>query len=151
MSMVGYIFENTLSPFWSINRWVCEVEEGKLLSVEERLKIARKEDGCFYDHEGVIIASSSSIVSMNFWWFHPSFFAYLETYFAIFLEEWQWSGEYFIPLVVDKCLKIHDMTCEVMMSHDQWCGVSYQEDKPFVQQTIASLHDAWIYPEQLFA
>jgi hypothetical protein len=36
------------------------------------------------------------------------------------------------------------------MSTDQRCGVSYQEDKPFVQQTIAALHDMEIYPAQLF-
>jgi hypothetical protein len=42
------------------------------------------------------------------------------------------------------------MVCEVMMSGDQWCGVSYQEDKPFVQETIAQLHRTGIYPEKLF-
>ncbi len=149
MSMVGYIFKNTLSPFWSINRWVCEVSDRKLFSIQERLKITHGDDGLFRDQDGEIV-NPDAVVSMNFWWFHPTFFAYLEQYFATFLDEGQWVGEYFIPLVVDKCLQVHDMSCEVMMSHDQWCGVSYPEDKPFVQNTIAALHEKWVYPEQLF-
>jgi len=150
MSMIGYVFENTLSPFWSINRWVCEVKDNKLISVKERLKISCGTDGCYRDQLWCEVRPSSP-VSMNFWWFHPTFFVYLEEDFAQFLEEGQWFGEYFIPLVVDTCLRKHSMSCEVMMSPDKRCGVSYQEDKPFVQQTIATLHDKGVYPEQLFA
>ena len=77
---------------------------------------------------------------MNFWCFHPSIFTYFDKYFTNFLQDNHGQGEYFIPLVVDLCIHNHAMNCHVMMSHDKWCGVSYQEDKPFVQEFIAALH-----------
>lgn len=149
MGMVGYMLENTLSPYGSINRGVCSVENAMLVSVVERLKIQEKNDGNLYDEQWVII-SRDSIVSMNFRWFHPSFFDALEAWFETFLQHYSGSGEYFIPLVVDTLIAEKKAYCRVMMSHDQWCGVSYQEDKPFVQETIAGLHRQWVYPEQLF-
>lgn len=153
MGMIWYILSNTLSPFWSINRWVCEVVDNTLTSITERLKIAADVTGKLYDqwwHE----VDTHATVSMNFWWFHPSFFTYLERYFEQFLEQFleqsQGQGEYFIPLVVDICLRDFALSCKVMMSSDKRCWVSYQEDKPFVQESIAALHDAGIYPAQLF-
>lgn len=149
IGMIGYILENTLSDFGSINRWVCEIEDNKLSWVVEHLWIIADEKGIFHDKEWNVIKSGSS-VSMNFRWFHPSFFSAIEDYFEKFLEEWQGKGEYFIPLVVDKCIRDHQMDCHVMMSSDQRCGVSYQEDRPFVESTIARLHEQGVYPESLF-
>jgi hypothetical protein len=149
MWMVGYVLKNTVSPFGSINRGVCEVKDGKLVSIVERLKINVDENGNYYNPETDFI-DANALVSMNFWWFHPSFFEYTETYFEKFLEEGEGSGEYFITLVVDICLRAYQMSCEVMMSTDQRCGVSYQEDKPFVQETIANLHATGVYPARLF-
>ena len=149
IGMIWYVLKNTLSPFWSINRWVCEVVDNKLVSIVERLKIKNDDQGKFHDQTWDEV-EMNAIVSMNFWWFHHSFFTYLEKYFEEFLEQSQGQGEYFIPLVVDICLRDVAMSCKVMMTTNQRCWVSYQEDKPFVQQTIATLHATGVYPEQLF-
>lgn len=150
IGMVGYVLKNTVSPFGSINRWVCEVKNNSLVSIIERLKIVMDEAWQFSNPECSHIDPLTP-VSMNFWWFHQSFFWYIETHFEEFLETWHGAWEYFIPLVVDRCLHDEHMNCKVMMSNDLWCGVSYQEDKPFVQESIAELHAKWVYPEQLFS
>lgn len=150
LCMVWYILENTLSPYWSINRWVCKVNEWHLTEVVEHLKIKSDDLWVLYDEIWNKI-DNKSIVSMNFWWFHHSIFPYFYKEFTNFLQDSNGQGEFFIPIVVDKCIHEEGMDCFVMMSHDQRCGVSYQEDKPFVQETIASLHRQWIYPDQLFA
>lgn len=150
IGMIGYVFINTVSPFWAINRWVCDVaDNGTLVSITERLHIHKTAEGVYCDEQWTPIPPKSP-VSMNFWWFHPSFFLYVTLYFKEFLATTWGRGEYFIPLVVDKVIDGHGYVCDVMMSHDQRCGVSYQEDKPFVQQTIAALHKQWVYPDNLF-
>lgn len=147
--MVWYILEKTLSPFWSINRWVCKVNDWFLTEVVEHLKINNDIDWLLYDEQWQQI-ERKSIVSMNFWGFHHDVFTYFDKEFTNFLQDNNGQWEFFIPLVVDSCIHKEWMECAVMMSHDQRCGVSYQEDKPFVQETIASLHDQWVYPDQLF-
>ncbi len=148
--MVGYVLENTLSPFGSINRWVCKVNNWLLTEVVEHLKINANSDWLLYDEQWQEI-DRKSIVSMNFWGFHPSIFTHFDNGFTNFLHDNNGQWEYFIPIVVDTCIHKNSMECVVMMSHDQRCGVSYQEDKPFVQETIAWLHSQWTYPDQLFA
>lgn len=151
IGMVGYVLKNTLSPYWSINRWVCAVQWGQLEKVTEHLKIQQQEDGKLYDEQGMYI-NHDAVVSMNFWWFHQSFFEGLYDWFVHFLNTYTGKGEYFIPTVVDTLIHTwKKVTCKVLMSDDQRCGVSYQEDKPFVQSSIAALHAAWVYPEQLFS
>lgn len=149
IGMVGYILRNTLSPFWSINRWVCTTNGDMLETVEEHLKIQEQADGILYDEHGIAI-DHDAIVSMNFRWFHPSFFAHSEAGFVRFLDAYTGKGEYYIPTVVDYLLAHQQATCRVLMSHDQRCGVSYQEDRPFVESTIARLHEQGVYPESLF-
>ena len=39
---------------------------------------------------------------------------------------------------------------KVLQSQDQWFGVTYQEDKPFVQKSIRELKEQGIYPEILW-
>lgn len=150
MWLVGYVLKNTISPYGAVNRGVCSVDAGKLVSVHEHLKI-NSQEGDFVDQEGIVVAPDT-IVSMNFRWFHPSFFQAIEDWFIKFLSLYalQKKGEYFIPLTVDTYLQQHKWTCEVMMSHDIRCGVTYPEDNPFVQQHIGSLVKQWVYPEKLW-
>ena len=38
-----------------------------------------------------------------------------------------------------------------MLSTDAvWFGVTYQEDKPYVQGELKKMHESGIYPEKLF-
>jgi UTP-glucose-1-phosphate uridylyltransferase len=77
-SIIGYQLKQTLSDYGTVNRGVCTVNEmGDLIGVTERLNIARK-DGAVGCDDGLQPAelSEDTIVSMNFWCFDPSVFAY---------------------------------------------------------------------------
>ena len=39
---------------------------------------------------------------------------------------------------------------KVLSSHDQWFGVTYQEDKAAVVEAVRGLIERGVYPERLF-
>ncbi len=156
-SMCGYVLHRTLSDHGTVNRGVAVVAEDYLLSdVNERLKISRGgdskvtylgEDGHRYE------LADNDVVSMNFWGFHPSIFDVIEKGFHNFARENKGNprAEYLIPEVVDKMIKEGTAKVKVLVSDDKWYGVTYQEDKPKVQEAFAMLVAENTYPTPLFS
>ena len=60
------------------------------------------------------------------------------------------KSEFFIPLVVNKMIKSQIGKMKVLNSEAQWFGVTYQEDKPIVQQKLKDLVEEGVYPESLW-
>ncbi|MBK8723091.1 MAG: nucleotidyltransferase [Saprospiraceae bacterium] len=152
--MVGYILNNTLSENGSVSRGVCSVnEQGNLAEVNERTSIAKVNDEIQYqDANGSHFLPDNTIVSMNFWGFHPSLFDYLKVRFKEFVKETANNpkSEFFIPLPVDEMIKKGLMELKVMESNDKWYGVTYQEDKPIVQAAFKNLIEKGVYPNPLW-
>ena len=76
-AMVGYCLRNTMTPFGSVARGVCETDEnGHLVGVIERTKIiARGNDAAFTeDGETYTDISGDTTVSLNLWVFQNSIF-----------------------------------------------------------------------------
>jgi len=150
--MIGYVLNNTLSDHGTVNRWICKLsDEWTLVSVTEHLKIGRQEDGVVRDSEEIII-DDQVIVSMNFWWYDASFFSYLEKKFHAFLEENknEPKKEFYIPAATNDFIHESGNSCDVLVSHDAWYGVTYAADKEIVQNKISSLIKNDIYPTPLF-
>ncbi len=155
-AMVGYVLHRTLSDHGTVNRGVTVVAEDYLLrDVNERLKIQRGtdnnvtylgEDGHRYE------LADDAVVSMNFWGFHPSIFDRLEKGFHEFAQDNKDNprAEYLIPELVDGMIKDGTATVKVLVSEDKWYGVTYQEDKPKVQEAFAMLVAENTYPSPLF-
>ena len=152
--MVGYILNNTLSENGSVSRGVCSVNEhGNLAEVNERTSIAKVDNEIQYqDANGSHFLPDNTIVSMNFWGFHPSLFDYLKVRFKEFVKETANNpkSEFFIPLPVDEMIKKGLMELKVMESNDKWYGVTYQEDKPIVQAAFKNLIEKGVYPNPLW-
>jgi len=152
--MVGYILNNTLSENGSVSRGVCSVDnKGNLATVIERTSIEKVDDIIQYKDEiGSHNLPDNTIVSMNFWGFHPSIFDYLKPRFKSFVAETKHNpkSEFFIPLPVDEMIKKNLITLKVMESHDKWYGVTYQEDKPIVQEAFIQLIENGVYPNPLW-
>ena len=154
--MVGYLLKNTLSENGSVSRGVCEVnEKGHLTAVTERTKINRDEkDEQIYYHEedNRVHLSEDTIVSMNFWGFHPSVFELTRKMFVDFVKNNQdnSTAEFYIPKIANTLIeqKIADLT--VMTTRDQWYGVTYQEDKQTVQNAFWALTTIGAYPNGLW-
>ncbi len=153
MGMVGYVLNNTLSDYGDVNRGVCSVDsESNLTGVKECTKISRKEGKISYPSgSGEQELSGESIVSMNFWGFHPSIFKYLDKSLHSFMEENKKSesAEYYIPTLVDEMINEHDSVCKVLTSEDKWYGVTYKEDRTMVEDAFKKLHAEKKYPEGL--
>jgi hypothetical protein len=84
--MVGYLLKNTASLHGTVSRGVCTVENGKLQSVKETLKIQLYEDGTLRDLAEDKALDPETVVSMNFWGFAPGIFPRLKAYFEDFLR-----------------------------------------------------------------
>lgn len=154
--IVGYQLKKTLSDNGSVSRGVCEVDEnGNLVSINERTKIYRNEEGkiTYEDAEGLHEVSEDSSVSMNFWGFSPNVFSISEQYFHEYLDEniSDPKAEFFIPIVADQFIKEGKGVIKVIPTDAQWFGVTYKEDAPTVQASLDELVDAGEYPQNLWA
>jgi len=155
-TVVSYLLKNTLSDHGSVNRGVCNSDsENNLTKIIETLKIVKNADGSgsFLTETGTQHLEADTLVSMNMFGFHPSFFKYGNTYFKEFLETEgdKLKSEFFIPAVLDDMIMSNQIKVKVLTSPASWFGVTYKEDKPIVQAKIQKLIDNGVYPEKLWS
>ncbi len=149
-SMVGYVLKNTLSPHGTVNRGICEIDQGKLRRVEEYTGIGWDEDGALRGDNRQGQRSKlapDAIVSMNFWGFSPEIFEPLEEGFRKFLSEHgdEMKSEYYLPSLVDALIRRGQTSCPVLQTDSPWFGVTYPEDKARVVASLYELTEAGIY------
>jgi len=153
-AMMGYQLENTLSDFGSVARGVCEVDaEGYLHSIVERTQIFREGTRTVYQEEGKNIPlGENMLVSMNFWGFQPDFLTLSAPLFEDFSQKNHDNpkSEFFIPLVMDILMKQHHKKVKVLESDANWFGVTYKEDKAWVQAKMRELIENEEYPYYLW-
>ncbi len=156
-SMVGYLLKNTLTENGSVSRGICETDaDGNLTDIVERTKIVRTQTGAAYTEDDVHYTeiSGDSVVSMNLWGFTQSFLAEAKQEFERFFQEElprnPLKAECYLPSVVDRLLKDGRAQVQVLRCLDQWFGVTYQEDKPRVCESIRGLRKKGVYPERLW-
>lgn len=151
-AMVGYQLKNTASLHGTVSRGVCAVENGKLLSVREALKIQLYPDGTLRDLAEDRSLSPDTVVSMNFWGFTPWVFAPLRAYFENFLRVEagdSLKAECLLPMMVGHQLESGAMEISVLHSADRWFGMTYREDRERVALELKALHAAGAYPASL--
>ena len=153
-AIIGYQLKQTLSSHGTVNRGVCSVNDsGNLTGVVERLNIA-EQDGQILVEDGMEpkLLTEETIVSMNFWCFHPSVFKYSSVLFQEFLKErgTEEKSEFFIPLVADRFMNETDGKVEVIPTSAIWFGVTYKEDAPAVKEAIGTLLNTGEYPAGLW-
>ena len=151
-TMVGYLLKNTASLHGTVSRGVCAVEDGKLRSVREALKIQLYPDGTLRDLAEGTDLSPETVVSMNFWGFMPSIFDQMETYLEDFLRALppeELKAECLLPNMVGDLLKKGQLSVSVLHSADRWFGMTYHEDRQAVAQELARLHENGTYPATL--
>jgi Nucleotidyl transferase len=153
-AIVGYDLVRTLSDHGTVNRGVCGLDhDGNLATITERINIARNGDTiiCEDGLEPKELAVKTT-VSMNFWCFDVSFFAYTQNLFGSFLANHgkELKSEFFIPIVADQFIK-EGGKVEIIPTTSLWFGVTYKEDAPFVQQSLHQLISNGEYPNNLWA
>ena len=156
-SMVGFRVGNTLSESGTVSRGICSTDANKLLtSVVERTKIQRIDGEVKYiDDNGEWTATPDTTpVSMNFWGFTPRILDELAAEFPRFLQESvsvnPLKAEFYLPTVANNQLAANRATVRVLHTDESWHGVTYREDLASVQESVAAMHAAGIYPPVLF-
>lgn len=134
--MVGFRLENTLTDNGSVSRGICDIKDGKLLSVTERTKIVN----CKYteDDKEWIPLSPDTVVSMNMWGFTPDIFEYAKEYLVEFLNEKidVPKSEFYLPSIVSKVMEKGIKSVDVLVAEEKWYGVTYKEDKDDVKKAL---------------
>ena len=151
-AMVGYLLKNTASLHGTVSRGVCTVEDGKLVTVREALKIQLYPDGSLRDLAEERDLAPDTVVSMNFWGFGPDIFPALKAYFEDFLRNEAGDNikaECLLPVMVDQQMRQGKLEVAVLTSTDRWFGMTYQEDRPTVAEELKKLHAAGLYPASL--
>ncbi len=146
-AMVGYRLGNTLSEQGSVSRGVCQVSAaGELTEVVEHTGIARDDVGPGKTFSG------EEIVSMNCWAFQPSFWDALDRQWRSFVSERlnEEKSEFYLPAAVSNEISAGRATVRVRPTSASWFGVTYREDKPQVEATLANMVAAGEYPASLF-
>jgi NDP-sugar pyrophosphorylase family protein len=153
-SIIGYQVGNTLSEFGAVSRGVCKVDAANNLEeIVERTKVYPKDGNIFYEENGEEFPLSfETPVSMNFWGFTPAVFKITEDMFREFAmaNKDKPKAEFFIPLIGENLVKSNIATFKVVPTTNKWFGVTYKEDKPFVQDCIDQLIKDGTYPEKLW-
>ncbi|MEC7872219.1 MAG: sugar phosphate nucleotidyltransferase [Candidatus Neomarinimicrobiota bacterium] len=149
-SMVAFQLDNTLSDYGGVSRGVCTVRNDHLVNIIETHEIIKTENAI--SSKGALTLDGSEPVSMNMWGFTPKLFSYLEAGFISFLDEYgyQEKSEYLIPSVINELIKTEQETLRALQSNASWFGVTYKEDKPFVESQILKLVESENYPSKLF-
>ncbi len=146
-AMVGYRLDRTLSEQGSVSRGVCAVDSaGMLTEVVEHTGIAREDVG-----EGRKF-TGQEIVSMNCWAFQSTFWDQLDRQFNAFVKT-QLNvpkAEFYLPASVSEEIAAGNTTVRVRLTSASWFGVTYREDKPLVEATLAAMVERGEYPASLF-
>jgi NDP-sugar pyrophosphorylase family protein len=153
-SIIGYQIGKTLSDFGAVSRGVCKVDDaGNLNEIIERTKIFKENDTIVYEeNDQKYPLDFETPVSMNFWGFTPAVFKITEKLFVEFAlaNQDKPKAEFFIPLIGENLVKQNIASFKVVPTANQWFGVTYKEDKPFVQASIDQLIKDGVYPENLW-
>ena len=153
IGLVGYDVKNTLTENGSVKRGICEVNNGKLVTIKES-KVE--------EIDGKIIASplngnpsfevkETDKASMNMNSFYPEFFEYIDVKMDEFLKTADLEkDEFLIPDVITDAINDGTTSVNVINTKAKWVGVTYKEDRDSVIQYIQKLVDNGDYPNDLW-
>jgi NDP-sugar pyrophosphorylase family protein len=149
-SMVAFRLDKTLSSFGGVTRGLCTVNNDKLETVIETSDLQKTDYGVSSNRN--IELNGTEPVSMNMWGYTPKLFNYLQEKFVEFLmgDGSELKSEFLIPSVINDLIQNNREEVIVLRSESSWFGVTYKEDKPFVQGEIQKLIDNDNYPYELF-
>lgn len=154
--MVGYRLGNTLTPFGTVARGVCDIDKGgKLLSIREITGIERAGESARYslDEQNWTALSLDTPVSMNMWGFTTDLYPEISGHFPLFLtshRETLDKAEYYLPELVAELMYEGRARVTVLDTQEKWHGVTYPQDKEEVRAAIRAMITRKIYPENLW-
>tara|TARA_B100001996_G_scaffold73995_1_gene54630 strand:+ start:43034 stop:43918 length:885 start_codon:yes stop_codon:yes gene_type:complete len=149
-SMVAFELENTLSDFGGVSRGICTSKRDCIINISETHDIKKSKGDI--TSSSILQLDGSEPVSMNMWGFTPKLFSYLKKGFSSFLNlhSNEIKSEYLIPSEINNLIESGEEKVRMLKSNSSWFGVTYKEDKPFVESQIINLINSGEYPSKLF-
>ena len=150
-AMAAFQLDKTLSENGSVSRGICEQNSNELVTVVETHDIKKNSAGNIECDRDISLLGSE-LVSMNMWGFTPTLFDHLEKMFNDFLMEniSDLKSEFLIPSAINDLIEKNIEKVQVLETQSTWFGVTYAEDKPFVENQIKELIQEGEYPVSLF-
>ena len=151
-SMVSYKLINTMSDYGSVSRGICNVDNGKLVDINERTNIVKKAGNLVYIDEGEHLIDKDALVSVNFWGFTPSMFEDAYKYFIEFFKSNSdlSKKEFYLPTIVKNSIEEGIASVSVLESESKFSGMTYKEDREELSRYICELVNNGIYPNNLW-
>ena len=149
--MVSYKLINTMSDYGSVSRGICNVDDGKLVDINERTNIIKKDGNLVYIDEGEHLIDNAALVSVNFWGFTPMIFDDAYRYFTQFFQSNSdlSKSEFYLPTIVKKSID-DGASVTVLESESRFSGMTYKEDREALSNYICELVNSGIYPSDLW-
>lgn len=153
-AMVGYAIQDVLSENGTVSRGVCSTnKKGQLIGMVERTSIAQEGGQILSKGENEAFEiPQNTPVSMNFWGFHPTVFADIQSMWNDFLPAnlTNLKSEFYIPTVANSLIVADKAAFEILPGGKVWFGVTYTEDRPVVITALQKLHAKGEYPANLW-
>lgn len=153
----GFEVTPTLSDAGPVSRGLCRVDDaGWLERIVEVLELDKAAGGGTYiDSSGDRqFVTGDELVSMNMWAFTPAIFPELRAKFAAFVgnldAEPRDQPEFLLPNIVQRLIADGAARVRVLRHNSPWCGITFPEDRPRVQDFIAARVRAGDYPSDLW-
>lgn len=152
-ALVTYKLKNTLSDFGQVSRGVCIVDNDKLIDILEHHHVKKIDDLTVSAtlNDLPITLDPDTPVSMSFYALSPNIFSYADQIFTEFLQNLNGDPkkEFYLPTLITSYTKLTNTDIQTFLSHNQWFGMTYKEDKLSTQAHIQNLISQGIYPERL--
>ena len=150
-AMAAFQLDKTLSENGSVSRGICEQNSNELVTVVETHDIKKNSAGIIECDRDISLLGCE-LVSMNMWGFTPTLFDHLEKMFNDFLTGniSDLKSEFLIPSVINDLIEKNIEKVKVLKTQSTWFGVTYVEDKAFVESQIKELIQSGEYPVSLF-
>ena len=143
-SMVAYLLGNTVSANGSVTRGVCDIRQGKLVSIKETYQITQD---CVSLSTGERF-SPSTAVSMNIWGLTCDVFDILQTEFDGFLNTANLqSDEFTLPSVIFSAVNRGKAEVQAYQSKDKWYGITHRADLEDVRKALSRFRAQGLYPD----
>ena len=154
-AMVGYRLRNTMTENGYVSRGICDVEDGRLTAITERVRIEKRGDAaCYIEGDVEYPLTGDETASMNIWGFAAGMPEVFWQRFPAFLEQRLGTDplkcEYFLPNVMGDLLREGRTSVRVLPCEEVWHGMTYQEDLESVRQAVRELKAAGVYPQRLW-
>lgn len=139
--VITFMLKNTLSAHGTVTRGLCEIDNDKLIAINETKNITRSENKIIIKTDNSELNPDTK-VSMNMWGMPAKFIDHLYMEFKAFLSGLKRNdtdSEFLIPNVINKMVKEKQLTVTCLESNDEWFGLTYENDVKTVTHKIKNM------------